>query len=336
MGDTAMSKARQAFVWLACLLLGTGMLSAGEEDSFFPRKPMKIIVPFAQGGGMDVSARLLAKYAREFLVHTIDVVNITKGGNIAGNLEGIRAAPDAYVLLAWGIGLITDELLVRNVSYTHRDVVPVCLYADDPHLVVVNRDFARRHGIATLRDLFSHVERNSGQVSFGVGGNWTAHDFLRLKMERVIGARFLRIPYLGGAPALAATGDGNCDVATPFVAEYLGADHPEDLFVLAVANGERMPQLPDVPSVVELGFPDITQSIWRVISVPAGTPAARVKILETAFREATRYPSYRAEAERLGINPVFMGSAEVAEFLERQLALYRELIADWGIGAARE
>ncbi|MCD8350386.1 MAG: tripartite tricarboxylate transporter substrate binding protein [Planctomycetaceae bacterium] len=312
-------------------LAGRIPAAAAESSDAFPSRPVEIIVPFAAGGGLDVATRLLAKYAEPHLGQRITVVNKTRGGNIAGNLEGIAAAPDGYTLLAWGMGLVTDELIIRNVPYTFQDVVPVCTYADDPEVIVVQARFARDHGIDSLDSLFDYVRANPEQVTIGMGGNWTAHDFLRLKMQASADVVFNRMPFLGGAPAIKATAEGNCNVALPYVSELIPYLDADDVIPLAVAYTERISQLPDVPTTVELGYPDVTQTLWRVLTAPKETPPAIIHRLEAAFRKATITSGLRREAAALGVNPVFKGSSSTREFLQKEHDYYADKTVEWAI-----
>ena len=318
------------FIALFCSL-ACPAVSAGS----FPERAVTIIVPFSRGGGLDVAVRLAAKYAEKELGGEIEVVNVTKGGNIAGNLQGIGAEPDGYTLLAWGSGLVTDTLLVKSASYTHLDVKPVCMFANDPELIVVNRAFAEENGIDSLDSLLEYVRAHPGAVTIGMGGNWTAHDFLRLKIETGADVKFNRMPFLGGAPALEATAQGECGVATPFVSEYLGNPHRDGVLPLAVAFGERVKQLPDIPSVAELGHPGMTQTLWRILSVPLGTPDNVVQTLENAFRRVLDNPDFLEEAFLLGINPEFKPAAELRLFLDSEFALYREITRELDIQVER-
>lgn len=304
---------------------------AGEDASLYPSRPVEIIVPFAAGGGMDVAARLIAKYAEPVLGQQISVVNRTRGGNIEGNSEGIAAVPDGYTLLAWGNGLVTDQLIVKSASYTHNDVMPVCMFGSAPEVIVVEAEFARDNGIATLEDLFEHARANPGQITIGMGGNWTTHDFLRLKMEVQADVSFNRMPFLGGAPALKATAEGNCNVAVPFISELMPYADSDAIVPLAVAFERRVSQFPEVPTTAELGYPDMTQSIWRVFSVPLGTSPAIVRRLESAFWRVLVNPEFRGEAEAIGVIPQFMNAEETRDFIEREYQFYAERTQEWGI-----
>lgn len=307
-------------------------VEAGEVEKGFPSKPLKIIVPYAKGGGLDVSSRIMAKYAAPILGEMIDVENITQGGNVRGYLKAIQSDPDGYTLSAWGNGLVTDSILIKNAPYSYHDVKPLCLFANDPHIIVVSKEFAEDAGINALEDLFEYARLHPGIVSIGVGGNWTTHDFMRMKMERIAKVKFNRIPFLGGAPALQAAANGNCHVATPFVSELLGLQDKDKVIPLAVAYHDRIAQFPALASVPEVGYPGMTQSIWRVLALPKDTPEPIVQILESAFQQVIENPDFIDEARSLGVNPFFMGSEKLSSFLEKEFRFYSLKARNWNIG----
>lgn len=308
---------------------------AGEKaaavDEGFPARPIRIIVPYAKGGGLDVASRVVAKYASPHLGQIIEIDNITRGGNVHGYIEAIDAAPDGYTMAAWTNGLVTDALLIKNVPYTYSDVRPLCMFASDPHIIAVDRRFAEEAGINVLEDLFDYTKLHPGVVSIGMGGNWTTHDLMRMKIERIAKVKFNRIPFLGGALALKAVADGNCNVATPFVSELVGLNESarERILPLAVAYHERIQQFPDVASVPELGYPGMTQSIWRIFALPKDTPDQIIAILENAFRKAIESPDFLDEARALGVNPFFVGSEKLDNFLEKEYKFYLNKSRFW-------
>lgn len=325
----------RALIGVCGLVFACSFSPAGEPSplSGYPSKPIQVIVPFSAGGGLDLSIRLLATYAEPELGQRIDILNMTRGGNIQGNLHAVRAAPDGYVLGCWGMGLVTDELIIRNCPYTHNDVIPLCMYSNDPHVIVVNAAFARERHIFTLRDLVEYVRRHPGKVMFGMGGNWTSHDFVRIKIEESTGITFVRLPFLGGAPALAAAAEGNCDVATPFIAEFLPLARSDKVIALAVTHPERLAVLPDVPTTAEAGYPDLVHSMWRVITVPKHTPQELVTYLASVFQRAVAHPEYANAAREMGINTEFKGPEELPGFVEAEFLRLRERIEALGLHA---
>ena len=328
-----MRKLITALFAVAILMFAFPAVQAGEiaKPGNYPARPVEIIVPFAAGGGLDIAVRLLGKHAEKELGQRIVVSNKTGGGNIQGNFEGIRAKPDGYVIGAWGSGLATDELLVKGVPYTHKDVQPLCMFANDPEVFTVGKKLAEERGWKTLDDVLAYAKANPGKVTMGMGGNWTPHDFLRLKTEEATGVKFNRMPFAGGAPALQSAASGNCDLVVPFLAELLGLIDSGLVLPLAVAYDERVAQIPDVPSIVELGYPDMTQTIWRCFTLPKKTPPEIVAYLEAVFEKVINDPEYLEEARKIGVNPVFMGSKDLEKYIEKEYEYFAEKTQEWGI-----
>ena len=328
-----MKKTISAVCTIALLALAVSPARAGQiaKPAGYPARPIEIIVPFAAGGGLDIAVRLLGKYVEKELGQRIVVSNKTGGGNIQGNFEGIQAKPDGYTIGAWGSGLATDELLVRGVPYTHKDVQPLCMFANDPEVFTIGKKIAEERGWKTLKDVIEYARANPGKVTMGMGGNWTPHDFLRLKTEEANGIKFNRMPFAGGAPALQSAASGNCDLVVPFLAELLSLIDSGLVVPLAVAYDERVEQIADVPSTKELGYPEMTQTIWRCFTLPKNTPSEIVSYLEAVFKKVIENPEYLAEARRIGVNPVFMGARDLEAYVEREYAYYAEKTREWGI-----
>ncbi|MCC8179873.1 MAG: tripartite tricarboxylate transporter substrate binding protein, partial [Planctomycetes bacterium] len=221
--------------------------------------------------------------------------------------------------------------LIRNAPYTYKSAQPLCMFAEDPNVIAVSAAFAEERGIRSLEDLLEFARQNPGRVTIGMGGNWTAHDFLRLKMEEMAGVKFNRMAFLGGAPALQSAMDGNCDVVTPFLPEMIPAMRSGKVLPLAVAHPRRLPQLPDVPTTAEAGYPDMVQGIWRAFTVPLNTPADIVKYLERVFERTLKDPEFLQAAETAGVNPSFKGTADFSAFLEREHAYFAEKTREWGV-----
>ena len=317
----------------AAILLSAGAAQAAEiaKPGNYPNKPVEMIVSYAAGGGQDTTIRVIAKHAEKILGQRIVVSNKPGGGNIQGNVEAIKAKPDGYVLGTWVNGLVTDQLLLKGIPYTYKDVEALCMVGNDPNVITVGKDFAEKHNIKTLKDLMAYAKANDGKVTFGAGGNWTAHDFLRIKMEEQGGFKFSRMPFAGGMPALQSAAGGSCDVVSPFLPEIVSMIDTGKVVPLAVAFTSRVAQLPDVPTTGEAGYPDILQGIWRIISVPKNTPKPIADYLASVFEATLKSPDFQADAKQIGVNPVFLGPKEVNTFIEEQYAFFEKKTEEWGI-----
>lgn len=324
-----------ALLVAVCLLAGSVFAADAPRPADFSATPVEIIVPFAAGGGMDATFRVIAKYAEQEMGQPVTVKNVTSGGNIQGNLQAMNAAPDGHVWGTWGLGLVTDELIIRSVTYSHTDVTPVAMVALDSHIICVNAAFAKRYNITDLQGLMDTVAANPGKVLFGAGGNWTTHDFVRLKLQEAAGAEFARMPFLGGALATQAAANGSCDVATPFGPEYLPYMDDPRLAPLAVTSESRIALAADVPTAKESGYPNLVQSIWRLISVPKTTPQPIVRYIASVLSTVMRKPELLDELRRMGINPFILTGEELVLFVEHEYQFFKTKTAEWGVQVER-
>ncbi len=312
-------------------LLAAGTAVAAEKPANYPAKPVEVIVSFAAGGGLDTTIRVIAKHAEPILGQRIVVSNKTGGGNIQGNVEAMKARPDGYVLGTWGNGLVTDQLLLKGIPYVYTDVQAVCMVGNDPNVIAISKKWAEEKNVKTFQDLMRYAKEHDGKITFGAGGNWTPHDFLRIKMEEAGGFKFNRMPFAGGAPAMQAVAGGSCDVASPFLPEIMSLMDSDLLLPLAVASEKRVAQLPDVPTTAECGYPQIVQGVWRLISVPKKTPKPVVDYLASVFEQTLASPDFKADADKLGINPVFMNTEQVNAFIEQEFVYFAKKTEEWGI-----
>lgn len=292
----------------------------------YPAKPVEMIVSYAPGGGQDTSIRVLAKFAEKYLGQRIVVVNMHGGGNMAGNIAILQSKPDGYVVGTWVNGLVTDEFIFKGTPYTYKSFEPLCHVVADPHVLTIRKSL----GINDMKTFMKYVQDNPGKVTFGAGGNWTTHDFFRIKMEQAGNLSWRRMPYLGGAPALRDVAADACDVTTPLVPEILPMLDSGKVTALAVASEKRVAQLPDIPTCKEEGY-DIVQSIWRGLTVPKGTPKEVFDKLESVFKQTLEDPEAIDAMHKAGVNPVWMDHVEFAKFLEREHTYYSKALKEWGV-----
>ena len=292
----------------------------------YPTRPVEMIVSYAPGGGQDTSIRVLARFAEKYLGQRIVVVNMHGGGNMAGNIHILKAKPDGYTIGTWVNGLVTDEFIFKGAPYTYKSFEPLCHVVADPHVLTIRKSL----GINDMKTFMQYVKDNPGKVTFGAGGNWTTHDFFRLKMEMAENLNWRRMPYLGGAPALRDVAADACDATTPLVPEILPMLDSGKVVALAVASEKRVPILADIPTCKEAGY-DIVQSIWRGLTVPKGTPKEISDKLESVFKQTLEDPEAIDAMLKAGVNPVWMDHVEFTKFMEQEHAFYAKALKEWGV-----
>ncbi len=321
-------KHRKTLLWIfGVLLFGWGIAEGVAEAGTlnYPTKPIEMIVAFPAGGGQDATFRLVAKYAEKHIGGRIVVLNKVGGGGVIGNTEIARSKPDGYTLGTISNNQVTDEFTVKGVPYSYKDFIPVVQIAADPHVLVVKNALKM-----DFKQYIEHARKNPNKVSMSMGGTWTSHDFFRLKLEKAYGVRFLRVAYQGGAPALQAVVGGHIDSAVPFVVEAMPSIEGKLVTPLAVSSPERVPTLPHVPSVRELGQ-EAVQANFRGISVPPGTPQEIIQFLEEAFAKTFKEPEFQNDLKKVGIAPLFRGHKDFLKYYKEEYDRYAALAKEFGI-----
>ncbi len=298
---------------LGAALAAAGMLAAPAAfaQSDYPNQPITMIVPFAPGGASDFAARLLQPRLSAILGQQIVIENRDgAAGNVGMDLAA-RAKPDGYTLFLGNVGTVSinpyifSSLRVKPL----QDFAPISIVADTPGLLIANPSFPPNN----VKELVEYVKARPGQVNFASPGTGSVN---RLEMEsfrREAGLDMVHVPYKGGAgPATADVMGGH--VSLMFVTISSGINHVKGgrLKALGVSTKQRVPQLPDVPTMTEQGYPKSVSSSWQGVLVPAGTPQPIIDKLHAAVVEAMKDETIRARMGESGV--IAVSSATPAEF----------------------
>ena len=281
----------------------------GQAADGFPDQPITIVVPYAAGGGVDLTARILADHLDEYIGTNVVVENVTGGGGAIGFTTVADAEPDGYTLLLGATPQVHHEYLrADEVDYTRESFELIHNLTDVPHNLVV------QEGMST--DLDDHVAamEQDGLV-MGVGGQWATMDVSRALFENTIDASYTRVVYDGGGDVIAAMLSGDVDAAMLYADEASEQVAAGALVPIATAGEERLDAegFEDVPTFQELGY-DVLAGTWRGILAPAGTPEGILAAVEAAIAETVEDEDYLAAMEDAGI-PVIPADREAFEEL---------------------
>jgi tripartite-type tricarboxylate transporter receptor subunit TctC len=239
------------------------MLSSPAAAQSWPARPVTLVVPFAAGGSTDGVARVIAKELGDKLGQNFLVEN---RGGAAGNVAGAavaKAPPDGYTLLLATTGpAAVNKLLYKSLSFDPgKDFTPIVLIGIVPQAIVV----APRMPVSTLKELIDYAKARPGKLNFGNSGVGTMAHISAVSLARATGIEVTHVTYRGGAQAMTDVIGGQIDVSFPAYVPSVAA-----LKVLAITSAERMPSLPNVPTVRETGVADIVAGSWFCIVAPAG------------------------------------------------------------------
>jgi tripartite-type tricarboxylate transporter receptor subunit TctC len=312
-------------VLVGCAIATSGVAVASE----FPSKPIRLVVGYTPGTGIDVVSRIVADEVSKNLQIPVVVDNRTgAGGTIAGNVVA-KATPDGYTL-HWGApgSAVINHYLMKSIPYGFRDLAPVTLVGIIPLVVIV----PTQSKIKTLKDLTAAAKANPGKLNYGTPGIGTSNHMATELFMFSAKIRATHVPYKGSAAdhdLIAGRLDFVFDAittATPFISG--GKVRP-----LAVTTATRSPLLPEVATIEEQGYPDYQASNWYVVMAPTGTPGPVIDKLNAEFVKAVRNPKIQKRLESLGVIVTASSANELQKFLDVQYETVGRVVKEAGIKA---
>ncbi len=311
---------------LALCLLAALALPSTVASAQTPAKVMRIIVPYAPGGPIDVTARLMAERVKDTLGTVIIENRPGGGGNIGADLVA-KAAPDGLTI---GIAAVATHAinpwLYSKMPYNAAtDFAPITQMLRVPNVLVMNADTAARLNINSLADLITYAKANPAKLNYGSGGNGSAGHLAGEMFKKDAGIFALHIPYNGGNPAQLALLSGQVDFNFDNLATASANIKAGKLKALAVTTATRSAALPEVPAVAETlkGFAIDT---WWGLVAPAATPKDVLAKLNQAFVAALNSPEAKTRFAALLAEPVASSSEQFGAFMKAELAKYEKVV----------
>ena len=283
---------------LAAAIAAVALAFTATAKESFPSHSLTMVIPFAAGGPTDVLGRLVAGRMSEILGQTVIVENINGAGGQTGSLRVANATPDGYEFVLATVGTHAQgQTLYQHPLYNAvTDFTPVILIANIPLALVARKDLP----VNTFKEFVAYVKENQAKMQFGSAGTGSATHLGCLLMNYLLKVNVTHVPYRGSGPAMQDLQGGRidylCDVMTT-------AKPPIDSGAvkgLAVLDAHRSPALPNVPTAVEQGTPDLVAYTWNAIFLPKNTPPDIVKKLHDATLEAMHTPAVRDRLSGLG------------------------------------
>jgi tripartite-type tricarboxylate transporter receptor subunit TctC len=316
------------------LLLAATALGLGAADhaaaQAYPNRLIKLIVPFVAGGPPDVIARIVGDAMSSRLGQTVVIENRPGAGATIGTRSVAGAEPDGYTLLfASTTSLSIAPSVFKNVDYDPiKSFTPVAGVSIGPMVVVVHPSVPAK----TLPELVAHAKANPGKLNYGAGVASPPHIAWGL-FNTVTGTDIVFIPYRGMAPAMADLVSGQIQIMIDGTGPLLPHIREGKIRALAVTGKTRSPDFPDLPTMIESGYPDYVLSFWTGIVAPAGTPAGIVDKLNGAINEALKSPAMQAHLARFNVEANLASPQEFATFVAGEAAKWSGIIKTAGIKA---
>jgi tripartite-type tricarboxylate transporter receptor subunit TctC len=289
----------------------------------YPSRSVRIIVPFAAGGGADAVARALAQKLSERMGQQFIVDNRPGGAGNIGTEAAARAAPDGYTLLLTGPSHVTNAHLFRQLPFDPlRGFAPISLLTSAPYVLVASPMLNARN----FPELLAPARSSSQPLSYGSAGNGTAGHLAMEMIKAEAGVDLVHVPYRGSPPLLTDLMAGRIAVAFDNVLSSSPAIAAGQLRALAVSGRTRAPSLPDVPTISETGLPGFDVTVWQGALFPAGVEPAIIIRLATEMALAMQANDMRARLTALGVEPIGGTPAEFSSFLAQEHQRWGDVI----------
>jgi tripartite-type tricarboxylate transporter receptor subunit TctC len=288
----------------------------------YPGRPVRVVVGFAPGGGVDISARLLAPKLSEYLGQQFVVENKPGAGTNIAAAEVAKSAPDGYTLFLNSPAVVINTALYAKPPYKLADFTGVSLFASTTNLLVVPASFEAK----TVQDLVRIAKQKPGALNYSSAGPGTTQHLAGELFKLRTGTNIVHVPYKGSGPSMAALLAG--DVQLSFINPVAVGAHVQGgrLRALAVTDSKRTELMPHVPTMKEAGVDGVEVSLWYGLLAPAATPREIVNTLAGAVARATRDPAVREQLRKQGADPVGNTPGEFNAYLREELARWSEVV----------
>lgn len=306
------------------------------ESSYYAGKTVTLIVPWAAGGSVDVSARIIAQYAEKYLGGTIVVENMTGGSGSVAYTEVLNRPHDGLTLAMGASPMMTHPYLIEGATYSFDSFEPIIMTTKEPNMIVVKSD--GKWGDMDALEFLTYAKEHPGEVIMGVGGHWASHDVARAALELQSGIRFKKVAVDGGAEVVANVLGGHVDCGFNYYAEFKAQVDSGELKVLCCTGDARHPYLPDVPTLGELAkeFGETwdldTIGSWKGVLMPKGAPQEAIDELRAACEQAVEDPEFLAAMDAAGLPVIVLKAQEFHDMMviddSKTKAIAEQLIAE--------
>ena len=321
-------KFKACIATLMVVFASSGLLNSSQAASW-PEKPIRMVVPFAPGGNTDTIARLVGSGLGKELGQTVLIENVSGASGTLGANAVAKAPADGYTLLMGTVGTqaINMSLFKSLSEKSLQDFTPVMLVTSIPNVLVVPPSLP----VATVAELVNYAKSSQHPLTFASPGVGSSIHLSGEMFKGAVNLPLTHIPYRGSAPALTDLIGARVDFMFDNVPPSLPLIQSGKLKALAVTSAKRNPLLPDVPTMIEAGFPGFEIGSWNGVMAPAGTPPEIVAKLEAALLKVVEAPEFRERVQAMGGEARSDGSQAFAKFIQNEYGKWNKVISAAGI-----
>jgi tripartite-type tricarboxylate transporter receptor subunit TctC len=318
---------RREFLRLVTGLAASTAFPCPAGAQAYPSRTVRIIVPVAPGGALDILARLSGQWLSERLGQSFIIENRPGAGTNIGIETVVRSAPDGYTLLLIPASVAVNATLYEKLNFNFlRDIVPVASISSVPLVMVVPLSLPAK----TVAEFIAYAKANPGKISMASGGTGSTSHVGGELLKILTGIDMQHVPYRGGAPALTDVIGGQVQVYFSPLPECLATIKADKVRAIAITSAMRSELLPQVPTVGE-SVPGFEASTWQGIGAPRGTPAVIVERLNREINAALADPKFKAHLADLGSLPTPMTPAEFQSFIVAETEKWGKVVREANI-----
>jgi tripartite-type tricarboxylate transporter receptor subunit TctC len=319
---------RSAIVSTLGLLLTPALADAQDDAANFPNHPIRVIVSVPAGGGIDVVTRIVTAKMRDVLGQPLAVENKAGAGGSLAASAVYHADPDGYTLLAsQPAPVTTNQFLYRSLDYDPTKLEPIAILGHVANVLLVRPDFPAK----SVQELIAYAKANPGKLNYASQGIGTTSHLTAALFASIAKVQLVHVPYKGTAPALNDIIASHVDLMFTEIATSLPLHKSGKARILAVAMNERIPAIPDIPTLAEAGVPGCISDTWQALTAPPKTPAAVIAKLNDAVNKAMKDPGLLARYQTLNLRPGGGTPAEMTAFLKEETQKWGDVIREAGI-----
>jgi tripartite-type tricarboxylate transporter receptor subunit TctC len=320
-----LQRALRASALAASVLVCAGVAPAQD----YPTRPVKLVVPFGPGGPTDVAARLVSQIAQSELGATIVVENRPGAGGATGSKSVANAEPDGYTLLVGtSATLAVVPALMKNPGYDPvKSFAPVAKVADSTTVMIVPANFPAN----SVQEFVAYAKANPGKLSYASAGAGNQTQLVAELLKAKAGIEVVHVPYKSGAEMVTAVMGEQVQLTFPDISILIPLIRERKVKALAVTSARRHPQLPDVPTLAESGFPDFAITFWSGVVAPAGTPAGIIAKLNAALDKGLRSHEIQDRLAAIGSQTAPGSPQDFASFIASETVKWRAVAATAGV-----
>jgi tripartite-type tricarboxylate transporter receptor subunit TctC len=311
----------------AILIAGfaVALMATNARAADYPTRPIKLVVPYAAGGPTDVLGRVVGEYLGRDLKQPVIVENKAGAQGAIGAEAVARSEPDGYTLFVTAASIIVlNPMLYKKLSYDPvRDFRMLALVTDLPVVMEVHPSVPAKN----VAEFVAYAKQNPGKINFGSAGTGGTIHLAGEMFKQIAGVDMVHVPYKGAGPALTDLISGNIQVMFDTLSTALPPVKSGLLRAIGVSSEARSPDLPDVPTIAESGYPDYRVSVWYGIAAPAKLPDDIAQKISASLDRGLNDDAFRASLEKIGF-PVFRprSAAAIAEFIDADRARWSAVI----------